>query len=255
MKLKSKSALTLLGTALLITGCSHTQRDAAGPLYSGPSSALPPLFLNGPAALLLTNAAPFECKVYVDAGPTNGSLEAIQGTLFSREGKLVFAADPGSAHEKKGKDPGISFIWDVTKGNGYVLCEALQAWAPVSTGSRYTNVFFEPETASPQLLDGHPCHQEQASVFGSEGGASVFHVFRASDLKNLPLKIVTQSNSSPLTLTLSKIRFEAPSDLFAPPDAFTRFSSPEAMMTELMARQFNYRRRRPGDYGQGSMIQ
>src|SRR5437879_8282971 len=126
MKVKSTVALILLGTALFTISCSHTEPDSTGPLlYSGQYRAMPPFFLNGPAALLLTNPAPFECQIRMESGLTNGSVETFEGTLFSREGKLVFAAAPGSTHEKKGRDPGISFIWDVTKGSGYVLCEAL----------------------------------------------------------------------------------------------------------------------------------
>ena len=74
--------------------------------------------------------------------------------------------------------------------------------------------------------------------------ATVFRVWRAADLKGLPLRIQCPSGGVPLTLTLSKVSLEAvPNDLFLPPNGFTKYESPEAMMTEMALRRVNLSRK------------
>ena len=78
----------------------------------------------------------------------------------------------------------------------------------------------------------------------ADGMTTAFRVWQATDLKNLPLRIVCPSGGLPMTLTLSKVRLEAvPDDLFAPPNSFTKYESSEAMMAELFLRKHNLSRK------------
>jgi hypothetical protein len=81
-------------------------------------------------------------------------------------------------------------------------------------------------------------------VTASDGAATFFQVWRATDLKGVPLRIICPSNGMPMTLTLSKVRLETvPADLFVPPNGFSKYDSVEAMMTELAMRGMNLGRK------------
>jgi hypothetical protein len=77
----------------------------------------------------------------------------------------------------------------------------------------------------------------------NDGTASILEACRAADLRGLAVQFRSLSNSNPRIVTLSKIRPQVPAqELFAPPDGFSRYSSPEAMADEIAARQRNLRR-------------
>jgi hypothetical protein len=242
-----------LGIALALFpwlfGCSSSGPQNLGPeLYSGRFQPMPPFFLNGPASFLLTNATPYESRIRMQNLSANGSTELVQGELFCREGKLLFAPEPTSANEKKGRLPGVTYLWDVAQESGFVLCEALQAYAPVSTGLRFTSVVSAPEPGDPVPIDGIPCRKERATLLSSDGHESVLQVWRAPSLKNLSLKIESSATNTSWNVTLSRIRWQAPEELFAIPTGFSKYNSPEAMLAEFTARQFNYRRKHSIDY-------
>jgi hypothetical protein len=97
---------------------------------------------------------------------------------------------------------------------------------------------------APEKIDGHLCQRSDATVTASDGSVTTFRLWRAADLKGLPLRVTCTSIGTPLTLTLSKARLETlPADLFQPPSGFTRHASAEAMIQELAARQHNLKRR------------
>lgn len=78
----------------------------------------------------------------------------------------------------------------------------------------------------------------------NDGSATLFQVWRAMDLKAIPVQVNTATNVPPSTIVLSKLRLESLSEgLFAPPEGFTKYSSPEAMMDELAVRQGNFKRK------------
>jgi hypothetical protein len=89
-----------------------------------------------------------------------------------------------------------------------------------------------------QRIAGHLCEPAHATIQKADGGFANFDILRATDLNGFPIRLTASTNASALTLSFSKIRFEAPgSSVFEPPNGFTRYSSPEAMVDELAARQ------------------
>src|SRR5436190_12336982 len=224
----------LLPLAGLVNGCFST--DDSKNLGST-VEPLPPVFLVGPVAALLTNAGGFSAHVVLSNDVRR--LKAVTGELFVRDGKLLFAADPLN------KNSGGAFVYvaDLVEHQGFVWSEALQGYAPVSLSG-------SPAGLSTHLndglvkIDGHPCQVEQAIVKMSDGSTNSFRVFRALDLNRVPVLISSSSNSPAITLSLSKIRpGSPPADLFTPPPDFTKYTSPEMMLTELIMRQHNLVRR------------
>jgi hypothetical protein len=229
--------------ALLVCGCSSDRgEEGIRALNSATFAPLPPAFLSGPAALLLTNSQGFSAHVTLAGSLTAAPQSFTSGQLLARAGNLLFAPDPG-VHDKKTPLGGFTYVWDVARNQGFVLCEALQGYAPASAHVAPTNLIVHAGGAAGPNVDGHPCTTEEATVEIADGSRANFQILRASDLKQLALRINTYSDSTPFTLSLSKVRLESPAaELFAPPEGFTRFPSAETMLTELVLRQNNLKR-------------
>ena len=233
--------------AILVAGCAHSPRDgnrAAG--FEAIPAPMPPLFLNGPMALLLTNAEGFRAQVVLTGGAATQAKPLAVGELMGRGGKLLFAPAVGSAASKKAHAGDSAFIWDVKANRGWVLNDPLQGYAPVSSHRYYTNLAAGAIQANPapERIAGHRCARAEVTVTANDGAATAFQVWRAEDLNGLPLRITSVVNDVPITLTFSTIRREqVPDDLFQPPNGFTKYESPEAMMTELALRKVNLGRK------------
>jgi hypothetical protein len=203
-----------------------------------------PLFLSGPMALLFTNVDGFTAHVVLESG-TAARQEAV-GELMGRGGSLVFAPALSGAADKRSPAAGCAFIWDVPAHSGCILSGPMQAYAPITPNLHFTNLTTSAATghAAPEKIDGHLCQRSDATVTASDGSVTTFRLWRAADLKDLPLRVTCTSIGTPLTLTFSKARLESlPNDLFQPPSGFTKHSSAEAMIQELAARQHNLKRR------------
>jgi hypothetical protein len=239
-------ATSLLLLVALVAGCAHSPREAErGGAYDALPAPLPPGFLNGPMALLLTNQDGFRAHAVLESGLPPQPGQTVSGELIGRGGKLLFAPAPAGNGKKKARPEDSAFIWDVAGNRGWVLNDPLQGYAPVSTSRQYTNVTASaPSGGTPEKIAGHPCQQGEVTVTAADGITTVFRVWQATDLKGFPLRIVCPSNGVPMTLTLSKVRLEAvPNDLFAPPNGFTKYESSEAMMAELFLRKHNLSRK------------
>ena len=233
--------------AFLAAGCTHSRKHGGGAGAVGAVSVpRPPAFLDGPMALLLTNVDGFRAQVVLEGGvPSNGG-ERVVGELLGHSGKLVFAPGSTSAARKGSHAADSAFIWDVAGNHGYMLNDPLQAYAPVSANRQYTNIAVNAAMnhPAPENVAGHPCQPTEVTVAASDGSATVCRVWRATDLKGLPVRITCAPNGLPLTFTLSKARLETmPDDLFLPPKDFTKYDSAEALINELAARQQNQKRR------------
>jgi hypothetical protein len=231
----------------MAAGCAHSgKHEAPPPTLAGIPPPELPFFLNGAMALLLTNVDGFRARAVLEGSTTGKQANPVAGELMEREGKLLFAPEPAPAAGKRSRAEDFSYIWDVKENRGYMLNGPLQGYAPVSSNARFTNVLAGPGgNGAAEKIAGHSCQAAEATVAASDGRTMVFHVWRATDLQGLPLRITCTADGAPLTLNLTKVRLELPpNDLFQPPDGFTKYSSAEGMVTELVARQENLKRKR-----------
>jgi hypothetical protein len=235
--------------AALVTGCASSEKEkppGSEGAASGVPELRPPAFLDGAVALLLTNGAGFRAHVVLTGAAAAEPGEVVAGELLGRRGKLLFAPEPGGKAAKRTRKEDFSFIWDVDAGRGFVLNGPLQGYAPITANTPFTNlVVIEVRSdVAPQQVAGHPCQESEVKVAWNDGTVTVLRVWRAMDLQGLPLRITCATGGAPLILSLSKVRQETPpNDLFLPPDGFTKYASAEAMMTELMVRQQNHKRK------------
>ena len=171
--------------------------------------------------------AGFSAKVEVDLPGVVDKTRRLSGTLLGREDRLLFAGDRDN-----------SFIWKVADRSGFLVNEPLQGYAPLTAALDISNIVITAESANAESINGHPCHKTEISVHLADGATDQITVWRATDLGDLPLRIVSSTGPNRFTANFSKMRLEKPSrDLFEPPKEFSKYASAEALMTELVARR------------------
>lgn len=225
----------VLVLATLAAGCAHSRNKNRLGLIPPP---LPP-FLTGPMAVLLTNTPGFAGRVALEFGSPADPAETISGQLLCRGPKLLFEPDANSPLGKRFRAGGFVFLWNVAERGGWLVSEALQGYAPISSQVQVTKVIIHAATAASEQVDGHACQETEVEV-ASADGSTRFQVWRATDLNAIPLRIASATDTRPLRLSLSRLQLEVPSDrVFLPPAGFTRYDSAETMMAEMAMRQEN----------------
>jgi hypothetical protein len=231
---------------VLLAGCAHnrsSERTIVNPRL--------PVFFGGAAALLLTNGGGYSARITEHVGVAARPEAEWSGQLLGQGTKLRFEPDAKGVADKGQRAAGFSFLWDVAEGSGYIFSETLQGYTPIAATLKATNVLLQAKAAA-QTIEGHPCDMGEATVTRSDGSGVGFQVWRAADLGGLAMRVTAVTNSTPVTLSLSKVRLERlPPEVFAVPDGFTKYASLEAMLTELTIRQHNVNRtdRSGGDFG------
>ncbi len=230
---KALRTATLLpgACALLAGGCAHGPETEHGAFVRVYTPQVP-VFLSGPAAVLLTNSTGFSARVTDRGDSAFPGSEAVEGELLGRGTTLIFAPRETGPEDKQLKVGGFSYIWDVASGSGYVLSDALQGYAPVASTLRVTNtVFGAGENDS-----------REATILMNDGSKALFRIWPADPRKQFPTRVEGRTRP-PLTLTFAKVRLEPPAaDLFKPPEGFTKYATAEALADEIAVRQHNYRR-------------
>jgi hypothetical protein len=226
--------------AFLTGGCAHESRHESPAAVVGQEFLpRPPVFLTGPAVMLLTNAGGFTARVVVSSVPAS-SLRPVSGQLVARGSKFFF--EPELKSGKPARAVQFSFIWDATSNKGYMLSEALQGYAPIASTVWFTNLVVQSSPTTTGKVEGYRVECSTDVVAASDGKLSRFEVSRARDLGGLAVRVNSIEDPAPFTITLSQIRLELPPEkVFLPPDGFTGYESEEAMMNELVSRQQSVR--------------
>lgn len=229
----------------LATGCAHHR--SLDPLTVHAGDERPPDFLTGPVATLLTNVDGFSAQLEESAETGGVKRQRLKGILIQREGRLIF--QPSHSERKRPKEAasGVFFIWNESQEQGYVLSEELQAYAPIASQVRVTNLTYSAKESALESLQDHPCRKVEATVALSDGSTARFLEWQAEGLKGFPLRVSSVDLPTQLTLDFSDVRlgYAAP-QLFNPPAGFTQYPNAIALMNELMIRQSTLKQR-PGE--------
>lgn len=229
-KRAARAALPLLAVAFAVVfaaGCGGRHTQGLSEEVIAPK---PPGFLTGPASALLTNAMTFSARVTVETPAGSNQVQTITGQLLGEGSRLVFEPVRGDR----------TYIWDVNEHSGYVLSEALQGYAPFALPVQITNMATMAEVAGPasDRVNGHPGHEVEVDIAMDDGTSARFSVWRASDLDGYPVRIKTLDATKPFVVNLTDIKeTRLTSNLFLPPDGFTKYNSPDSMAGELMVRK------------------
>ncbi len=242
------ASVAAIGLALglsFLTGCAHSSRGEDPVATRGLFREQIPWLLTGPTALLLTNADGYRANVQVTKS-TAASEDApeFSGELFCRQSQLLWVPADRITRDHPAAKSGFSFIWDVAQQRGFALCESLQGYAPISS-SRPNDFRLEVKTdtaAVSKAVDAQPCVAEPVTVIAGDGAVNHFENWRATNLKNIPLKIISLDGTSPFTVSLTQTSLTVPPpEEFVPPAGFTAYASFEAMLAELAEREQSLR--------------
>jgi hypothetical protein len=235
MKKLSWTALWAL-MAMTVTSCMYKARVI---YHAGDET--PPAFLSGPAAVLLTNLDGYSGTVTASMPQPGGEQRPVSGDLLEREGRLIFQPFTGVKGKHARSEGGLFFIWHTDRETGFVLSDPLQAYAPVVSRVKVTNIVWNTSGAIEGQANGHPCRRVEATVQSDDGSSDRYYVWEAEDAKRVPVRIEAAGGTKGLSLNFTSVRMELPvPELFFPPDGFTKYESPTALMNELIVRQSAY---------------
>lgn len=204
------------------------------------SSPEPPPILGVAVVSLFTNQPGFgaHCRIDYGAGSNRRPLE---GAFLHRAGQFLFAAE---AQEKKARGREMTFIWDAAANQGRAMNDALPGYAPLVSRPAVTAVQSTGK-APAEKVNGHPCSLEKLMISLSDGSEVHVSVWRADDLRGMPVRIRSDAGISRFTIDLTDFRVQEPAaNLFEVPPDFTKYESPKAMFDELFRRDSVARRDR-----------
>ena len=226
-------ALALVLAGVFCWGCaSHRSRPA---YHAG--DEVPPEFLTGPIAVVLTNLNGFSARVTATTTSPEGFARVRTGDLLARDGFLLFQPMLGIKGKRARTEGGLFFIWDENQHSGYVMSEALQGFAPINGNGTLPDGLSIVNEGIKEDVNGHPCHRCQALVTMANGDKARLTLWQADDARHFPVRIQTLDGVDRLTLDFADIRLESPSRvLFLPPDGFTAYPTAVALMNELIVR-------------------
>ena len=223
----------LAPAAALLAGCASAPKA-----FYHAGDETPPVFLTGPAAVLLTNVEGFSAKLNASMMGADGGRRTMTGDLLGRQGTLAFQPASAVKGKRARREGGLFFIWSETLHSGYVLSDALQAYAPTAASVAPTNVALQSSAAVEEEANGHRCRRMEAIVQCGDGSSERFQVWQAQDAKSFPVRIRTEAGARELRLEFSDLRLELPpAQVFAPPDGFIRYDTPVVLMNDLIIRE------------------
>jgi hypothetical protein len=239
--------IVMLGLlAALAGGCASTKQVELREelLAAKAGDEVPPDFLAGPVSALLTKSGGFSAHAVETVSLPNGTGRTLTGELLERDGWMIFQQSvPVKGKHAAAMSGALFFIWDTGGDKGYVLSEALQGFAQAASSVKATNFDVDAKNAVAEEVNGRACHRVEAVAALSDGSSQRFTEWQADEGGHLPIRLRWLMAGKQTTLDFSDVRLEEPrQELFAPPEGFTRYDSPVALMNELMVRQATLRK-------------
>lgn len=194
----------------------------------------------------------FSTVVVFQMDGANGDKTSMTGKMSFDTGKTRFEMNmsemqgskmpPGAAQQMKamGMDAMITISRPDLKLT-YLVYPGLNSYAEMpsqdSSGSVSPDDYkVETTELGKESVDGHDCVKNKVTVTDKEGVKHESTVWNASDLKDFPVKIVTNEGGNSVTMRYQNTAFVKPAaSLFEAPADFTKYDSVQTMMqTEMM---------------------
>ncbi|HUK83552.1 MAG TPA: DUF4412 domain-containing protein [Verrucomicrobiae bacterium] len=158
--------------------------------------------------------------------------------------KGVAIPPEAAAHIKQmGMDRTVS-IFLTDKHLTYLVYPGLKAFCEISrdqsspTGTNEDKqAKIEVTELGKETVDGHPCVKKKMTITDDDGTQRVVIAWRATDLKDFPIKAEIENANSTITIHFRDVKLSPPpaSD-FTPPSDYTRYTSVQEMMMGNMQR-------------------
>lgn len=186
-------AIAASAAALQLTACKRTEIYSDLGASTLRASAAQSNFLLTPEVAAHFGNAPFTGQFEL----AQNSITRLRGGIAGRDGKLLLTPE-----DRESKIDGATATWMLWNNGGYIMSEALQAYAPTAGSTNRTAVVTDGERTPGQ---------------------------------SIPTRITINTNT---TLTITRVNSKAPpADAFAIPSGFKQYPTPEAMASELLKRR------------------
>jgi hypothetical protein len=121
----------------------------------------------------------------------------------------------------------------------YMIYPGLKSYVETALPDVATNEFkLETSELGKETVDGHACAKQKAVVTDSEGKKHEATVWKAADLKGVPVKIVQTEPNATITMTFKNVSTSKPAaSLFEVPAEGTKYENPMALMQAAMQKQ------------------
>jgi len=204
---------------------------------------------DGAMAKLFGDNAGFSATMELQITQASGEQMTMTGKMAFLEGKDRFEMDmsamqgghmPPQAVARM-KQMGMGKMTMITRHDkelNYMLYPDMKAYTTMAINESNTPASAYKSEASKlgeETIDGYECVKNKVVVTGPDGVAHESTVWKASDLKQFPVKIqMTSKDGQALVMLFKGVKLEKPDDAqFEPPADFTKYDD---MMSLMMSR-------------------
>ena len=224
--------------------CARAQFGGMGGMGKGSQ-------MSGVTTKLMGKDAAFTANVEMEtSGTPGGQAMFVPGKLSVDHGKARFETDlaemkgggmpPGAAAQMKamGMDKMV-IISRPDQKLTYLVYPGLKSYVANPADADTTDELkMETTDLGKETFQGHACVKLKAVVTDKEGKKHEATVWKAADLKDLPVKIVQIEENVTITMTLKNVSLGQPeAKLFEAPSEGTKFDNVMALMQSAMQKQ------------------
>jgi hypothetical protein len=241
--------IIMAGAAMLLAVPVHAQFGGGG-MGMGPNPKL-----SGSTEQLFGDHKAFTAKMEMIAkGKKADESISMPGNMAYDEGKSRFEMDltqakggpmtvEATAHMKEmGMDKMVMISRPDLKVN-YMIYPGMQAYVEMPAeqaakdGKEKAKV--ELTELGKETVDGHACVKSKAIITDGEGKKHEALVWKATDLKDFPVKIEQAEDGTQVTLLFKDVKLAKPeAAVLAPPKDFAKYDSVPGMMQAVMMKKF-----------------
>jgi len=241
---KIYSILTLAGFLGMSLLSARAQFGGGGGMGHGAQ-------VSGVTAKLFGKDSVFTANVQMETSGASGSQAmSVPGKLTFDRGKARFETDltqmkgggiPADAVTQM-KAMGMDKMVIVSRPDKkltYMVYPSLKSHLETpAAGDTLSEFKMETTDLGNETLDGHACVKQKAVVTDAEGKKHEATVWKAADLKDLPIKIIQNEQNTLITMTLKNVSLSKPeASLFEVPAESAKYENIMALMQGAMQKQ------------------
>jgi len=245
MKLLSLFCLCFV---LFLTGAEAQPSSAGAPMGGGPG-------LSGSTMQLFGENNMFSAALQMQTeNPPGSDPMTVPGKIYFDHGKSCFEVNMSEAKggmitpetaagmKSMGMDKTI-MISRPDKGAAYQIYPGMQAYVETqlndTEAASATNDFkLEMTEVGKETMDGHPCVKAKAVVTSKDGTKYESLVWKATDLKQFPVRIERTEGRMNVVMTFRDINLSKPGpELFDPPTGSAKYDNMQAMLQAVLLKR------------------
>jgi hypothetical protein len=246
MKTRSPAFLTL--TLIFAIASAHAQ-------FGNQSGSSQGLRFNGAMAKFFGDNTTFSASVEMDMkGGSLADSMKMPGKLAVADGKSRFEMDVtqiksssmSESAQAQMKSMGMDKMVMISRPDSkvsYLIYPNLQAHAETSmpeneAAEKASKFKIETTELGKETVDGHPCVKVKAVVTDDKGVKTDATLWKATDLKDFPVKLEKTESATLVTMLFKDVKFAKPdAKMFEPPADSTKYAGIQELMQGAIAKR------------------